>query len=248
MSQGLGQSCRHRLGLRLLPDLRSLAGARGEPWSRRQSLASLRCLRQWLAGRRAALSRVWRRRWRKARLAGLGAHAGRASCRRVRRMPALHQDHHHRRSDTAARRRAARHAHACPRHGRARARLRSARAGLPRRAAGGREDVATARSARVAFVTNAPACNAGAWRRHLNGMRNLIAAIAGLAVTALAVPAMAYVVEVTTSIDLKDVADKAQLHRAVQSAVDDVLRNAITFSPTVVQVQNARVVGDRMYI
>src|SRR5262249_44744766 len=227
MSQGLGQSCRHRLGLRLLPDLRSLAGARGEPWSRRQSLASLRCLRQWLAGRRAALSRVWRRRWRKARLAGLGAHAGRASCRCVRRMPALHQDHHYSRPDTVARRHAARHAHACPRHGRARARLRSARAGPLRRAAGRREGVATPRSARVTLVTNALACNPGVPRRHLNGMRNLIAAIVGLTVTALAMPAMAYVVEVTTTIDLKDVADKAQLRRAVESAVDDVLKNAI---------------------
>ena len=59
---------------------------------------------------------------------------------------------------------------------------------------------------------------------------------------------MAYVIEVTTSIDLTDVADKAQLRRVLEAAVDDVLRNAITFSPTVVQVQNARVVGDRMYI
>jgi len=82
----------------------------------------------------------------------------------------------------------------------------------------------------------------------LNGVKNLIAAIAGLAVTALAAPSMAYVIEVTTSIDLTDVADKAQLRRVLEAAVDDVLRNAITFSPTVVQVQNARVVGDRMYI
>ena len=79
-------------------------------------------------------------------------------------------------------------------------------------------------------------------------MKNLIAAIAGLAVTALATPAMAYVVKVTTSIDLTDVADKAQLHRAVESAVDDVLANAITFEPTLVTLQNARVVGSRMYI
>jgi hypothetical protein len=79
-------------------------------------------------------------------------------------------------------------------------------------------------------------------------MKHLIGAILGLAVTALAIPAMAYVVEVTTSIDLTDIADKAQLRQAVEAAVDDVLTNAITFSPTVVQVQNARVVGDRMYL
>jgi len=79
-------------------------------------------------------------------------------------------------------------------------------------------------------------------------MKNLIAANLGPADTPLAIPATAYVVEVTTSIDLTAVADKAQLRRAVEAAVDDVLTNAITFSPTVVQVQNARVVGARMYI
>jgi hypothetical protein len=66
--------------------------------------------------------------------------------------------------------------------------------------------------------------------------------------TALASPAMAYVVEVTTSINLTDVADKAQLRQAVKSAVEDVLANAISFSPTRITVQNARVVGDRMYL
>jgi hypothetical protein len=95
---------------------------------------------------------------------------------------------------------------------------------------------------------NPAACNAGVSRPPLNGVRNFIAAIVGLAVTALATPAMAYVVRVTTSIDLEDVADRPGLRRAVESAVDDVLKNAVTFSPTVVQVQNARVVGDRMYI
>lgn len=68
-----------------------------------------------------------------------------------------------------------------------------------------------------------------------------------LAATALASPAMAYVIELTTSIDLTDVADKAQLRRAVESAVEDVLANAISFSPTLITAQNARVVGDRMY-
>jgi hypothetical protein len=82
----------------------------------------------------------------------------------------------------------------------------------------------------------------------LKGMKSFVAAVVGLTLMALATPAMAYVVQVTASIDLTDVADKAQLGRALQSAVDDVLKNAITFSPTVVTVQNARVVGDRMYI
>lgn len=77
-------------------------------------------------------------------------------------------------------------------------------------------------------------------------MKSFIAAIAALAATALASPTMAYVVEVTTSTDLTDVADKAQLRQAVESAVEDVLANAISFSPTLIAVQSARVVGDCM--
>jgi hypothetical protein len=75
-------------------------------------------------------------------------------------------------------------------------------------------------------------------------MKSFIASIAALAATALASPTMAHVVEVTTSIDLADVADKAQLRQAVESAVEDVLANAISFSPTFIAVQSARVVGD----
>jgi hypothetical protein len=85
-------------------------------------------------------------------------------------------------------------------------------------------------------------------RKSWRGIRHFIAATAALAVTALTSPAMAYVVAVTTSIDLTDVADKVQLLRAVESAVDDVLANAISFLPTVITVQNARVLGDRMLV
>src|SRR5215470_3611575 len=82
-------------------------------------------------------------------------------------MPALHQDHHDHRSDTAAGCRAARHGHAGAGHGRPRARLRSARAGLPRRAEGRRENIAAPRSPRFTIVTTAAACNAGLSRRLL---------------------------------------------------------------------------------
>ena len=83
---------------------------------------------------------------------------------------------------------------------------------------------------------------------HRSRMKHFIVAIVALAATALASPAMAYVVELMTSIDLTDVTDKAQLRQAVESAVENVLANAISFSPTLVTVQNARVVGDRMYL
>ena len=79
-------------------------------------------------------------------------------------------------------------------------------------------------------------------------MKCVLAAIIGLAVTAFANPAMAYVVEITTSIQVTNGADHAQLQHAVESAVDDVLKNAIGFSPTVVTVRKARIVRDRIYL
>src|ERR1051325_9396147 len=72
--------------------------------------------------------------------------------------------------------------------------------------------------------------------------------IVGLVLTAWATPARAYVVEITTSIELSSIADKDQLRHAVESAIVDVLTKAIAFPPTVVTLQNARVVGDRMYL
>ena len=79
-------------------------------------------------------------------------------------------------------------------------------------------------------------------------MKRLHAVIIGLALVGSAYPANAYVVEITTSIPTASVADKAQLKDAIESAIDDVLRHAIAFTPTVVTIQNARVVGDRIYI
>lgn len=79
-------------------------------------------------------------------------------------------------------------------------------------------------------------------------MKTLWAAIIGLAITALADPATAYVVQVTTSIPTANAADDAQLKNAFESAINDVLNDAIAFAPTVVTVQNARVIGDRIYI
>jgi len=61
----------------------------------------------------------------------------------------------------------------------------------------------------------------------------------------IANPASAYVFEITTSIPTASVLDTAQLRDALRSAIDDVLRHAIAFTPTIVTLQSARVVGDR---
>jgi hypothetical protein len=79
-------------------------------------------------------------------------------------------------------------------------------------------------------------------------MKRLLAVIIGLALVGSAHPAAAYVVEITTSIPTASAADNAQFKDALESAILDVLHHAIAFTPTVVTLQSARVVGDRIYI
>ncbi len=79
-------------------------------------------------------------------------------------------------------------------------------------------------------------------------MKTLLAVITGVALATFAGPASAYVVQITTSIPLTSAADDAELKQALGSAIDDVLHHAIAFSPTVLTIQDARVVGDRVYI
>ena len=76
----------------------------------------------------------------------------------------------------------------------------------------------------------------------------LLAIVTGLAIATFASPAAAYVVEITTSIPITSPGGDAKLKEALQSAIDDVLNHAIAFTPTVVTLQSARVVGDQIYI
>ena len=64
-------------------------------------------------------------------------------------------------------------------------------------------------------------------------MRTLLATIIGLAIVVVAA---------------KSVADDTDLKAALVSAIDDVLRHAIAFSPTFVTGLETRVVEDRIYI
>jgi len=79
-------------------------------------------------------------------------------------------------------------------------------------------------------------------------MKTLLATIMGLAIVVVANPASAYVVAITTSIPATSVANDTDLKAALVSAIDDVLRHAIAFSPTFVTVLEIRVVDDRFYI
>lgn len=79
-------------------------------------------------------------------------------------------------------------------------------------------------------------------------MRIMLAAVVGLAMAVFATPGTAYVVQVATSIPLVSAQDKTQLEDAIQSAVEDVLTRAIAFTPTVVTLQQVKVVDDRIYM
>ena len=78
-----------------------------------------------------------------------------------------------------------------------------------------------------------------------------------LAVTAVAAFAMvvaqpggadAYIVEALTSIPVDPAADKESVEKAILAAIDDVATHAVAFTPAVVSLREARLVGDRIYL
>ena len=79
-------------------------------------------------------------------------------------------------------------------------------------------------------------------------MRRLAAAAGAALLLSLAAPAAAFVVEVTTSVNVDDAEDGSQLKTALQSAVDTVLSEAIAFKPTMIVLTHAVVRGNRLYV
>ena len=70
----------------------------------------------------------------------------------------------------------------------------------------------------------------------------------GLALVGTASPAAAYVIEALTSIPAGQAADKPALGKAIRAAVDDIATHAVAFTPTVVSLREAKLVGDRIYL
>ena len=70
----------------------------------------------------------------------------------------------------------------------------------------------------------------------------------GLALLTTASPAGAYVIEALTSISTDQGGDKATLEKAILAAVDDLATHVVAFTPTVVSLREAKVVGDRIYL
>jgi len=79
-------------------------------------------------------------------------------------------------------------------------------------------------------------------------VRRLAAAAGAALLLTLAAPAAAFVVEVTTSVNVEDADDSGRLKEALQSAVDTVLSEAIAFRPTLIVLTHAVVRGTKLYV
>jgi hypothetical protein len=81
-------------------------------------------------------------------------------------------------------------------------------------------------------------------------MKHLLFALVIASVACFAAPASAHVVQATTSLSLADidVNDKPELEKALKAAVNDVLRDFIAFTPTMVALTDAQVIGQRLYV
>lgn len=82
-------------------------------------------------------------------------------------------------------------------------------------------------------------------------MKTLSAVVAGLAIALSAQVAGAYVVQVVTTVPVAlgtNAEDTTQLDDVAVSAVRDVLSHAIAFTPTVVRIEDARLIGERLYL
>jgi hypothetical protein len=75
-----------------------------------------------------------------------------------------------------------------------------------------------------------------------------IVVILGLALLATASPARAYVIEALTSIPADEAADNQTLEERIRAAVDDISTHAVAFRPTMVSLQDAKLVGGRIYL
>jgi hypothetical protein len=82
-------------------------------------------------------------------------------------------------------------------------------------------------------------------------MKTLSALVVGLAIVISAEVAGAYVVQVVTTIPVAAVTsaeDTSQLGDLVQSAIRDVLEHVIAFIPAIVRIEDARIIGERLYL
>jgi hypothetical protein len=69
-----------------------------------------------------------------------------------------------------------------------------------------------------------------------------------LGAMAMATPARAHVVEVTTALEMPDSDEPAAIKAALQKAVEGVLNDTIAFKPTIIAITDARVMGEKLLV
>src|SRR5436309_9960591 len=79
-------------------------------------------------------------------------------------------------------------------------------------------------------------------------LKTILPAFIAFSVAMAVSPANAFVDQVATSIPTAGVDNDAQLQEALYAAIKDVLTQAIVFRPSLVQLQRAKLVGDRIYL
>jgi hypothetical protein len=82
-------------------------------------------------------------------------------------------------------------------------------------------------------------------------MKTLVAVSVALALAASAHVAAAYVAVVGTAIPIPSAPDaerSGRLEAVIWAAIRDVLEHAVAFTPTVVTIEDARIVGDRLHL
>jgi len=82
-------------------------------------------------------------------------------------------------------------------------------------------------------------------------MKTLSALAVGLTMALWSQPASAYVMQVVTTAPVAaslDDENASSVEDAVESAIRDVLSHAIAFTPTVVRLEDAQIIGERLYL
>ena len=82
-------------------------------------------------------------------------------------------------------------------------------------------------------------------------MKTLVAVAIALALAASAHTASAYVAVVGTAISVPSAPDaerSVRLEEAIWAAIRDVLEHAVAFTPTVVTIEDARIVGGQLHL
>ena len=78
--------------------------------------------------------------------------------------------------------------------------------------------------------------------------RAAAALVAGVALLAVAGPATAAMLEISTSVAAADADDPNVLNAAIRTAVDEVVNDGLPFTPTVAVLTRAYMAGGRLYV